>query len=77
MTDTLYATGEIEGMEPGTKVEVRDRFRGFWARGFEVVTAEDGGVRVRRLSDGSVLPAVFELDDVRIERRRRQGLRWY
>ena len=78
VTDTLTAsTGELEGMEPGTRVEVRDRFRGSWSRGFELVEPDGEGYRVRRVSDGSVLPAVFDADDVRVERRRRQGLWWY
>ena len=78
MTDTLTVeAGELEGMEPGTRVEVRDRFRGSWSRGFELVDAKEAGLRVRRVSDGSVLPALFDADDVRVERRRKQGLWWY
>jgi hypothetical protein len=68
------AVGEAR-LEPGTRVEVRNRFDGHWARGFEVVSAEDGAYRLRRRSDGSVLPTVFAADDVRAERRR-QGLWW-
>ena len=47
-----------------------------WARGFEVAEALDGnGYRLRRISDGSVLPAEFAADDVRAERKK-QGLWW-
>lgn len=60
----------------GTRVEVRSRFDGHWARGFEVAGVEAPGYRVRRLSDGSELPAVFGDDDVRPERHR-QGMWWY
>jgi hypothetical protein len=55
---------------------VRRRFDQRWARGFEVAEAVDGdGYKLRRLSDGSVLPAEFAEDDVRAERRK-QGLWW-
>jgi hypothetical protein len=47
-----------------------------WARGFEVAEAiEDDGYRVRRLSDGSVLPTDIAADDVRAEKKK-QGLWW-
>lgn len=61
-------------MVPGTRVEVRSRFEGSWARGFElveVIESRDGrSFRVRRRSDGSVLPALFSGGDVREERRK-------
>jgi hypothetical protein len=56
-------------MQPGSDVEVRSRFDGKWVGGFQV--AELGGptgnerVRIRRRSDGSVLPAVFTAAEVR------------
>lgn len=63
-------------MQPGTRIEVRSRFDRRWARGFEVdsVVSEDLGAaqyRVRRRSDGSVLPSLFVDDEVREERRGR------
>ena len=58
------------------RVEVRRRFDQHWARGFEVVEATAKGYRVRRLSDGIVLPAEFTADDVRRERKR-QAMWWY
>jgi hypothetical protein len=64
-----------EYLKPGTKVEVRSRFDGRWARGFEVAEVLAGAYRVRRLSDGSVLPSEFGLDDVRHERKRQTW--WY
>jgi hypothetical protein len=64
-----------EYLKPGTKVEVRSRFDGHWSRGFEVAEVLPGGYRLRRLSDGSVLPSEFEPDDVRHERKR--GMWWY
>jgi hypothetical protein len=67
-------------MGPGTRVEVRSRFEARWTRGFEVseVLEPDEGearYRVRRRSDGSILPVTFAEDDLR-EERRRQPLWW-
>lgn len=57
-------------MKTGTKVEVRDRFARAWRRGFEVAESVDGeGYRIRRLSDGAILPVVFSGDEVRRERK--------
>lgn len=61
---------------PGSRVEVRRRFDSSWARGFEVAEVVDEGYRIRRRSDGSVLPAEFSAEEVRPERKR-QGLWWY
>ena len=61
-------------VKPGTRIEVRARFDQAWARGFEVaeeVPAGDGWqYRVRRRSDGSVLPVLFGGHEVREERRK-------
>lgn len=57
-------------LRPGTRVEVRNRFDGAWARGFEVASSESGRYRVVRLSDGDVLPVTFDAEDVRRERSR-------
>jgi len=58
----------------GTHVEVRDRFEAKWSRGFEVAEEQRASnaeqYRVRRRSDGTVLPAWFAGDDLREERRR-------
>jgi len=64
-----------EYLKPGTKVEVKSRFDGRWARGFEVAEVLPESYRVRRLSDGSVLPTDFAFDDVRHERKRQMW--WY
>jgi hypothetical protein len=59
---------------PGTRVEVRSRFEAAWTRGFEVAERVCDGAasryKVRRRSDGSILPVLFEEDDLREERRR-------
>jgi len=64
-------------LEAGTRVEVRRRFDGSWTRGFEIAgTDEEGLYLLRRLSDGTVLPVPFDPEDVRRDRRRRQGFWW-
>lgn len=49
----------------GDRVEVVTRFSGAWVGGFAVASTTELGCRVRRLSDGDVLPVVFGFDDVR------------
>ena len=49
----------------GAAVEVRSRYLGTWTNGFELAERVDEGYRVRRRSDGSVLPGVFAPADVR------------
>ncbi len=61
-------------LAPGTKVEVRNGFDGRWSKGFEICDADDDGYRLRRLSDGTVLPRRFTGDLVRRERR---GTLWW
>jgi len=70
------AAGTAETLEPGARVEVRRRFDQSWARGFEVAEILPEGYRIRRRSDGSVLPTDFAAEEVRPERKR-QGLWWY
>lgn len=63
--------------QPGTRVEVRSRFDAAWASGFEVATHAAEGYRLRRVSDGALLPVAFSDDDVRDERRgHRRGTWW-
>jgi hypothetical protein len=59
---------------PGRRVEVRSPFDGHWCAGFEIaeiVVGHEGveGFRVRRLSDGALLSAVFPPTDLTTERR--------
>ena len=53
-------------LRPGDQVDVRNRFDGRWSTGYRVdaVVADDDGYRfkLRRLSDGAVLPALFAED---------------
>ena len=66
----------VESLEAGMRVEVRRRFDQHWARGFEIADVTDKGYRVRRLSDGIVLPTEFSDEDVRRERKR-HSMWWY
>ena len=49
----------------GQTVEVVNRFDGSWCAGFTIAAVVAGGFRVRRLSDGVVLPVVFPIGTVR------------
>ena len=62
----LPATSDFRFFAPGTRVEVRSRFRRDWVRGFEVAVKEGLGYRLRRVSDNAVLPVVFAGDDLRL-----------
>lgn len=61
-------------VDPGTRVEVRSRFDQRWSRGFEISdVVDEAGItryRLRRRSDGALLPVLFDDDDVREEKRR-------
>ena len=67
-----------EGVRPGTRVEVRSRFESRWTRGFEVADRVDGAsdadgeamYKVRRRSDGAILPVTFSEADLREENKR-------
>ena len=64
-------------IEAGSAVEVRNRFDGRWARGFEVTGSSPDGYRVRRLSDGRELPTDFASQDIRLRRERKRNSWWY
>jgi hypothetical protein len=74
--DASKATLRDAGLKAGTAVDVRSRYVGAWSSGFEVAEPLKDGYRVRRLSDGSVLPDVFTNEDVRAQRHK-TGLWWY
>jgi hypothetical protein len=69
-------SGRARTLRPGTRVEVKMTFDQTYARGFEVIDRTDEGYRLRRLSDGTELPAVFADTDVRKERRA-ADMWWY
>ena len=55
----------LRALRPGTHVEVRSSFDRNWKRGFQVEAVDGGGYRLRRLSDGAVLPTIFAFEVVR------------
>jgi hypothetical protein len=65
-----------DALEVGDRIEVRRRFDSQWARGFEVFELTPNGYRVRRESDGEVLPAVFSEEDVRPAHKRNNDFWW-
>lgn len=73
---TLPPTDNDELLPPGTRVDVRNRLDGGWAKGFEIIDSSDRGYELRRTSDGSALPMTFGFDDVRKERRKSNNW-WY
>lgn len=49
----------------GERVEVHTRFNDAWVSGFEIAEIVGDSYRVRRLSDGTLLPNLTGEDDVR------------
>ena len=52
-------------IEPGTAVEVRNRFCEEWSPGFVVEGVTTTGFRVRRERDGALIPLDLAPEDVR------------
>lgn len=66
--DVVAGTGGREiRLTKGTRVQVRNRFDGSWARGFEVYQSRRNGYLLRRVSDRHVLPTTFAPPDLRQE----------
>ena len=61
-------------LPPGAPVEVRNGFTGSWIGGFVVESHRPDGYRLRRSSDGAVLPASFDESAVRSRTERGHGL---
>jgi hypothetical protein len=58
----------VNELPSGVRVEVRSRFDGGWASGFQVFAAQPNGrYLVRRLSDHSVLPITFAEAELRLD----------
>lgn len=59
---------DVSVLPPGSLVSVRSRFVGAWCDGFEVASVESSDdqprYRIRRLTDGWVLPESFTDDDL-------------
>lgn len=66
-----YMPSEIDirstSLQVGAPVEVRSRFDQRWTHGFSIAEVGDGAYQLRRLSDGSVLPAWFPSDMIRAD----------
>ena len=52
-------------LQVGEQVEVHTRYNDSWVGGFEIAEVVDGGYRVRRTSDGSLLPNLTGEADLR------------
>jgi hypothetical protein len=61
LTTNLHASDMLPS---GTRVRVRNTL-GSWAGGFEVVSLDQAGYLLRRLSDGSLLPTPIGVSEVR------------
>jgi hypothetical protein len=54
-------------------VEVRTHYTGTWAPGFEIADETCDGYRVRRMSDGVLLPGHFHAHEIRQAERLEGG----
>jgi hypothetical protein len=61
------------GLRAGTRVEVRSGFDDQWQRGFVIDEVTEAGYRLRRDTDGALLP---EIPHDRIRRERRRQTWW-
>jgi hypothetical protein len=73
MASPARRVSDDEVLSEGTGVDVRTRFDGRWARGFEVASVRLQGAappayRIRRRSDHRVLPGFFPENQLRTER---------
>lgn len=65
-----------DALEKGESVEVRRRFDAQWARGFTIVEVTPAGYRLRRESDGEILPVEFSENEVRRAHKRSNDFWW-
>jgi len=63
-------------VEVGDRIEVHTKFSDSWVGGFEIAAIIPEGYRVRRLSDGSLLPGYTSDADVRPARSRARVASW-
>ena len=60
-------------LTPGTHAEAQSGFDGSWQTGFVVEEVTERGYRLRRESDGTLLP---ELPHEQVRRRRKRSTWW-
>jgi hypothetical protein len=62
----LRTVAAADELRPGTAVELHSTFSDSWSGGFEILGVVVGGYRIRRSSDGSVLPGPTSTADLRV-----------
>ena len=65
---TAFDAGKPPLLRTGTEVEVLTRYERRWASGFEIASVDRDRFRLRRHSDGAVLPASFSATEIRLRR---------
>ncbi len=65
---TAFDIDATAPLSTGTEVEVLTRYERRWTTGFEIASVDDGRFRLRRRSDGAVLPMSFSAKEVRARR---------
>jgi hypothetical protein len=65
---TAFDAGTTRLLRTGTEVEVLTRYERHWASGFEIASVDDDRFRLRRHSDGAVLPTSFSANEIRPRR---------
>ena len=58
---------ESQGVLAGDNVEVRTRYTGRWAHGYEIAEVLEAGYRIFRRGSQEVLPDIFGSADVRLD----------
>ncbi len=62
---TPLDAGTTVSLRTGTEVEVLTRYEGHWASGFAIASVDQDRFRLRRHSDGAVLPVSFSASQIR------------
>jgi hypothetical protein len=65
LLDDLFDDRASLDLREGTRIELHSTFNNSWITGFEIAESVNGGYRVRRASDGSLLPGFTSADDLR------------
>ena len=65
---TPLDAAKTSSFRTGTEVEVLTRYEGHWASGFAIASVDHDRFRLRRHSDGVVLPVSFSANQLRLRR---------